>query len=124
MIMPTNAGIGTGGCLCGAVRYAVAGPLQDVSICHCAFCRRTTTRGGAYTACSLQSLTITATRTLKWYRSSPTGRRGFCGKCGSQLFWEPTGGNHMSISAGSLDSADDLRLGRQIFLEQRAAFDR
>ena len=32
--------VATGGCLCGAVRYQVHGPLRDVLICHCVECRR------------------------------------------------------------------------------------
>ena len=30
----------TGGCLCGAIRYAVTGPLPAVGMCHCSKCRR------------------------------------------------------------------------------------
>ena len=36
------ADLHTGGCLCGAVRYAVTGALRDVVGCHCSQCRRTT----------------------------------------------------------------------------------
>jgi len=29
-----------GKCLCGVVRYQVAGPIHDVHHCHCGMCRR------------------------------------------------------------------------------------
>ena len=29
-----------GGCLCGAVRYRIDGPVRDVIVCHCSICRR------------------------------------------------------------------------------------
>ena len=40
----------TGGCLCGAVRYRVAGPLRDVVACHCGQCRRSSGHHAAATA--------------------------------------------------------------------------
>jgi hypothetical protein len=30
----------TGGCLCGGVRYEIAGALRHASHCHCAMCRK------------------------------------------------------------------------------------
>ena len=30
----------TGGCLCGAVRYEVTGPLAPIQLCHCGQCRK------------------------------------------------------------------------------------
>ncbi|MGO1081292.1 GFA family protein [Inquilinus sp. CA228] len=40
----------TGGCLCGAVRYRVTGPLRPVVACHCSQCRRTSGHVAAFTA--------------------------------------------------------------------------
>ena len=43
-------------------------------------------------------------------------RRGFCGDCGSSLFWEPTPGDHVSISAGTLDSPTVLDAAAHVFV--------
>ena len=106
----------TGGCLCGAVRFTIEGPLSGVTICHCAMCRRSTTGLGAYTACAPDAIRLTGTK-LRWYRSSPVARRGFCARCGSQLFWEPSHGGHLSVALGSLDEAAGLRLDRHIYVD-------
>ena len=55
----------TGSCLCGAVRFEVAGPLRDVVECHCAMCRKTHGHIGAYTATPKDKLRIVETRGLK-----------------------------------------------------------
>ena len=100
----------TGSCLCGSVRYKVQGRLRDVVICHCVFCRRMNTHVGAYTSCAVGDLQIESQRTLRWHRSSPKARRGFCAKCGTALFWEPTPLTHISISAGSLNEPTGLKI--------------
>jgi hypothetical protein len=105
----------TGGCLCGAVRFSISGALRDILICHCAMCRRSSSSVGAYTACAPDAIAISGTK-LRWYRSSPMARRGFCSKCGSQLFWEPNDGHHISVSAGSLDDASALAIAEHIFV--------
>lgn len=104
-----------GGCLCGAVHFTIAGPLQAVSTCHCAMCRRTTTSVGAYTACAAEDLAVTG-RKLKWYRSSPEAERGFCSGCGAQLFWRRFGADTVSVSAGSLDDPSGLTFGKHIYV--------
>jgi hypothetical protein len=48
--------------------------------------------------------------------------RGFCNKCGSALFWEPTPATHISISAGSLNPPTGLRIKEQIFLAQKGDY--
>ena len=112
----------TGSCLCGGVRYRVRGALRDVLICHCQFCRRMSTHVGAYAACAPSDLELVSSRTLRWYRSSPGARRGFCNKCGSALFWEPTPATHISISAGSLNPPTGLKVKEQIFLAQKGDY--
>ena len=112
----------TGSCLCGAVHYAITGPLRDVTVCHCVFCQRSGTYAGAYAACAPEHLTVLEGKP-RWHRSSPVARRGFCAKCGSQLFWEPSHGRHVSVAAGSLDQPTGLRVAEHIFRDQAADYD-
>jgi hypothetical protein len=106
-----------GGCLCGAVRYEVAGALRDVVLCHCEMCRRTHGHVGAYTAARKEALRMLEARGLKWYRSSGVARRGFCSECGATLFWEAGGSDTISIAAGTLDSPTGLSTAVQIFVD-------
>ena len=95
----------TGGCLCGGVRYEVEGPLRDVVACHCSQCRRTSGHFMAATAAPTASLRLVASDTLRWYRSSDRAERGFCSRCGGNLFWRrlPPADQSTSIAAGTLD---------------------
>jgi hypothetical protein len=52
-------------------------------------------------------------RGLRWIkspRSHAEARRGFCGECGSSLFWDPAGEERISIAAGTLDPPTGLRI--------------
>jgi hypothetical protein len=104
-----------GGCLCGAVRYAARGPLRDVVNCHCGQCRRFHGHFGAYTAAALAGLAIEGEEELRWFQSSDFARRGFCGRCGSSLFWHALGEDGISIAAGTLDAPTGLKTVRNIF---------
>ena len=106
-----------GGCLCGAVRYEIAGPLRDVVVCHCSMCRKTHGHVGAYTAANKAALRLTERRGLKWYRSSDVAERGFCMECGGTLFWQRAGADVVSIAAGTLDAPTGLTTALQIYVE-------
>ena len=105
----------TGGCLCGAVRYEVRGPLRPVVNCHCSQCRRWGGHFAAATAARREDLTLVESGGLRWYGSSPTARRGFCSACGSGLFWEAVSGGRVSIMAGTLDGPTGLDTAAHIF---------
>jgi hypothetical protein len=105
----------SGGCLCGAVRYEVGGPLRDVVVCHCSHCRRTHGHVAAYAACRAPDLRLVADDGLRWYEDGDR-RRGFCGRCGASLFWRAPGRDTISVAAGTLDPPTGLRTVAQIFV--------
>jgi hypothetical protein len=112
-----------GGCLCGAVRYRVGGELRPVIACHCGQCRKTSGHFVAATAADDASLDIDdPSGALKWYRSSSFAQRGFCGQCGSNLFWKRDGGSATSIMAGSLDGDTALRLEAHIYTADKGDY--
>ena len=105
----------TGGCLCGAVRYEVRGPLRDVVLCHCSHCRRTHGHVAAYAACAGSDLVVTDSGTLRWYADGDR-ERGFCAACGASLFWRAAGRDTVSVAAGTIDPPTGLRTVGQIFV--------
>jgi hypothetical protein len=112
----------TGGCLCGAVRYRLHAPPRRIVACHCGQCRRWHGHFGAYTAVPKAALELTAAAELAWYRSSDAAVRGFCRACGSSLFWQGKGRDHVSIAAGTLDDTSGLRLAEHIYVADKAGY--
>lgn len=115
-----SAGVASGGCLCGAVRFEISRPLRDVVVCHCSLCRRSGTYAGAYTSAPHAALRLVEDRGLAWYVDVNGRSRGFCGECGASLLWAEEGADEVSISAGALDGTSGLRTGAHIFLASAA----
>jgi hypothetical protein len=113
----------TGGCLCGAVRYEVSGELRPIVMCHCGQCRRTTGHVMAATAARRAHFRLLADGPLTWYVSSNEARRGFCARCGATLFWEGRGRDYLSITAGSLDDPQGLKVACHIFVADKPPYD-
>lgn len=111
-----------GSCLCGGVRFAVAGPLRPVVACHCVQCRKTSGHYVAATSALRDDIRFAADASLRWFRASTTAQRGFCGTCGSSLFWAPDTGPRMSIHAGALDGATGLALIGHIFCADKGDY--
>lgn len=114
----------TGRCLCGAVRFEVAGPLRGIVVCHCSLCRRSGTLAGAYTrAADRSALHVLDPSRALVVHVDPRGReRSFCGRCGSSLFWAADGDEGVSISAGALDD-DDLAVIDHIHVASAARWE-
>ena len=116
----------TGGCLCGAVRYEVRGSLRDILICHCGECRRAHGSVGAYSAAHLEEFTVLDETALRWVDSPESdhhAQRGFCGECGSSLFWQGRNLPRIGIAAGTLDRPTGLRVAAHIYTHQAGDWD-
>ncbi|MEM1363447.1 MAG: GFA family protein [Pseudomonadota bacterium] len=109
----------TGGCLCGAIRYEVTGPMRPVVACHCDQCRKTSGHHVAATSAPREAVKIYGTP--RWYASSSDARRGFCSVCGSNLFWDgPV--PHLSIFAGTLDQPTGLQMEGHIYCAHKGDY--
>ena len=107
----------TGGCQCGAVRFAVAGEVGRGGICHCRMCQKATGGGfGAFVG-PVQGLAWTRGEPA-WFQSSNKARRGFCAACGTPLIFEWD--HEMSeIAIGAFDEPAAIRPDIQLATESR-----
>ena len=100
----------TGGCLCGAVRYESTEPPIGAGYCHCSMCKKA--RGGIFAvgaSFGRDRFRFTQGKP-KIYKSSAFAERGFCGDCGTPLFFRfATAGPYadgITVSMGSLDDPE------------------
>ena len=93
----------TGGCQCGAVRYALYAEPTNPHVCHCRMCQKAF--GNAFAPLAGVPLSDFAwvRGQLAIYRSSEMAERGFCRDCGTPLSFRYVDKDRISISLGSLD---------------------
>lgn len=113
-----------GGCYCGACRYAVdLDTLDDVAVCHCSICRRTT--GGTHVTWA-----TVPTGVFRWtmgdarrYSALAGSDRYFCSECGAQLaLWTALSPDTIDVSVSTLDQADHYPPDRHIWVGSRLAW--
>ena len=109
----------SGGCQCGAVRYALYAEPYGTHICHCRMCQKAF--GGFYAP-----LTLIRYRDFAWtrgepavFQSSPKVERGFCAACGTPLTFAYQGRDYIDLSVGSLDEPERAKPEVQIGVESR-----
>ena len=111
-----------GSCLCGAVRVLTKGALRGVIYCHCSQCRKQTGHFYAATDVSDDRLTVRGEENVRWYNSSDFASRGFCGTCGSALFWKRANSDYTSVLAGLFDNPTGLVPDRHIFVADKGDY--
>ncbi|MDO9338499.1 MAG: GFA family protein [Caulobacter sp.] len=112
-----------GSCLCGAVTFSTDAVIDHSDACHCSMCRKASGHFWASADVPKEALTIEDPNgALRWYASSGKVRRGFCGTCGSQLFWDPIHGRSIAFAMGALDGKTGLKLAKHIFVADKGDY--
>ncbi len=96
--------------------------MRDSVVCHCGQCRRTHGHAPGYSKARPTEITIEGEGDVSWYASSKEAKRGFCGRCGSSLFWRLEGGDGVSVTAGSLKAPTGLKTARHIFAADKGDY--
>lgn len=115
-----------GECNCGAVRFEVDADLEDVYVCHCSICRRSSGSNG-------MAVVVVPNDSFRWIDgdhhvvmwSKPGTRweKWFCRTCGS-----PVPGRNdperMFVPAGCItEGGEALRVAHHIWVGSRAVWD-
>ena len=109
----------TGGCQCGAIRFALSAPPVKVSICHCRMCQKASGSPFASFA-EIQNEDFAWTRGKpSAFRSSSLAERDFCPSCGTPLSFRRIDGPKIEIMTGTFDRPDRLVPIRQYGTESR-----
>ena len=109
----------TGQCNCGAVTFTVAKTLRT-SACHCTQCRK---HSGHHWASGLAELAdVDIKGDPKWFAASHLANRGFCGDCGSFLFWKAHREPKISFSLGAINGETGLKIDRHIFVADKGDY--
>lgn len=114
----------TGGCQCGAVRYALSDAPEAVYVCHCTECRKQSASAfGISMIVRDHGFLMTAGTPRAWTRRTDSGHRldcWFCPDCGGRL-WHVSSGfpDVRSVKGGTLDEPPDLASAVHIWTASR-----
>jgi hypothetical protein len=112
----------SGGCQCGAVRYALYVEPSSPSICHCRMCQKA--MGNLFMASASVPL-----EDFAWtrgepavFKSSSVAERGFCERCGTPLYIRSLDASEIEITLGSLDEPTRVQPKRQVGIESKVTW--
>ena len=118
----------SGGCACGAIRYACTAPALFCLNCHCRDCQRESGSAFVPVMAALRAAFEVVQGTPRYFDltadSGHTTTRAFCGDCGSPLFGLPGAAPEIvMIRSGSLDEPSSFKPSRDIFTASAQRWD-
>ena len=112
-----------GSCLCGGVKYRIAGPLTQALNCHCTMCRKL--QGAAFrsraTVKAADFAWVQGESLVTFYEFSPGNHRGFCRVCGSPILSKfDFDCSHYGLPLGALDDDPGIRPTLHVHVASKA----
>ena len=112
----------TGSCLCGDVAFEITGAVEQMGHCHCSMCRK-------FHGSPFATFGVVAPADFRWlrgegevvhYRSSASGWRNFCGRCGAAVPGLPPGGPFALVPMGNVAEDPGTRPALHFFVGSKA----
>jgi hypothetical protein len=110
-----------GGCLCGAVRYALKSVPTAIAMCHCTHCQK---QSGSLFSCNVvvrEADYDQRGETMVYVDKGDSGQpvyRHFCGSCGSPIFVKTAlAPGKVVVRAGTLDNMEGLQPKTEIYTD-------
>ena len=105
-------------CLCKSVEFEVNFATSNYSVCHCKDCHKWT--GGVFMSLSGgKDLNFKNEAEIGRYSHSSWAERGFCKKCGTNLFYRMKKSNHYFLMLGVIDDEITLNFDEQQFIDEK-----
>jgi len=112
----------TGGCQCGAVRFAVYIEPPRIGICHCRMCQKAVAGPFAILAEVPCSAFAWSKGQPSAFRSSSRAMRDFCAACGTPLSYRKPGGDIIELLTGAFDQPERVAPTYAVGLESKLAW--
>jgi hypothetical protein len=115
-----------GSCLCGGVRFEVAGPFVALRFCHCTNCKKIS--GGVGTASGRARTehlrVLEGGNLIETYLPNEGASKSFCRRCGSNLFgggWPDA--EHASVRLSAIDEGLEQKPEAHVFVRSVAPWE-
>ena len=108
-------------CLCGATRITAKNVTHRVAACHCSTCRKW--GGGPLMAvdCGAE-VALNGEENVSIFNSSKWAERGFCGRCGTHLFYRVKGSGQYILPVGLFGDDDGFVFNQQLFIDEKPSY--
>lgn len=111
----------SGKCLCGAVRFTAQTASRHFGACHCSMCRKWGSGPFMEVECGT-SVRFEGEENITVFNSSEWGERGFCAKCGTNLFYRIKESGSTGIAAGVIDDMTGFEMIAQVCIDDKPPY--